>query len=79
MYSLKYHVKFLILMSSATSQSHKHENTRLDNSTYNVLSAAGKEADFLYSTVDQYIEDAKNDGRQHLVDLWNEKEISKSI
>ena len=32
----------------------------------------GREADFLYSTVDKYIQDAQSDGRQNLVDLWNE-------
>ena len=47
-------------------------NTQIPNSTYNVLSAMGREADFLYSTVDKYIQDAQNDGRQNLVDLWNE-------
>lgn len=52
--------------------SNNTENTKLSNSTYNVLSAMGKEADFLYSTVDKYIEDAQSDGRQNLVDLWNE-------
>ncbi|MGD9533865.1 MAG: hypothetical protein AB7V56_08865 [Candidatus Nitrosocosmicus sp.] len=48
------------------------ENTKLQNSTYNVLSAMGREADFLYSTVDRYIQDAQSDGRQNLVDVWNE-------
>ena len=48
------------------------QNTQIQNSTYNVLSALGREADFLYSTVDKYIQDAQNDGRQSLVDLWNE-------
>jgi len=48
------------------------QNTQIQNSTYNVLSALGREADFLYSTVDKYIQDAQNDGRQNLVDLWNE-------
>ncbi|MGD9534531.1 MAG: hypothetical protein AB7V56_12280 [Candidatus Nitrosocosmicus sp.] len=48
------------------------QTTRLENSTYNILSAMGREADFLYSTVDRYIQDAQSDGRQHLVDLWNE-------
>lgn len=40
------------------------QTTRLDNSTYNILIALGKEADFLYSTLDTYIEDAKKDNRQ---------------
>jgi vacuolar-type H+-ATPase subunit H len=39
--------------------------------------AAGKEANFLYSTVDTYIEDAKRDGKEHLVDLWNEMKRDK--
>jgi vacuolar-type H+-ATPase subunit H len=53
------------------------ETTRLDNSTYNILRALGKEADFLYSTVDTYIEDAKKDNRQHLVEIWNEMKRDK--
>lgn len=48
------------------------ENTKLENSTYNVLSALGREADFLYSTVEKYIQDAQSDGRQNLVDLRKE-------
>jgi len=55
----------------------KHESTRLENSTYNILVALGREADFLYSTVDTYIEDAKKDNRQHLVELWNEMKRDK--
>lgn len=50
----------------------KHESIRLENSTYNILMALGNEADFLYSTVDTYLEDARKDNRQHLVELWNE-------
>jgi hypothetical protein len=45
------------------------QSTRLENSTYNILRALGKEADFLYSTVDTYIEDAKKDNRQNLVEI----------
>ena len=48
------------------------ENTQLQNSTYNVLSAMGREADFLYSTVEKYIQDAQSDGRQNLVEIWKE-------
>ena len=45
-------------MSSSSSTSNtpeKNDNTRLENSTYNILMALGKEADFLYSTIDTYI------------------------
>ena len=48
----------------------KHESTRLENSTYNILSALGKEAQFLYSTIDTYIHDADQDNRSHLVEIW---------
>jgi hypothetical protein len=48
----------------------KHESTRLENSTYNILSALGKEAQFLYSTIDTYIRDAEQDNRAHLVEIW---------
>jgi hypothetical protein len=47
-------------------------STRLDHSTYNILIALGKEADFLYSTVDTYIEDAKKVNREYLVEIWNQ-------
>ena len=55
----------------------KHESTRLENSTYNILMALGKEADFLYSTVDTYIDDAKKDNRPHLVEIWNQMKRDK--
>ena len=63
---VKYYVKLNKEMSNNI------ESTKLENSSYNVLSALGREADFLYSTVDKYIEDAQKDGRQNLVDLWKE-------
>jgi hypothetical protein len=53
------------------------ETTKLDNSTYNILRALGREADFLYSTVDTYIDDANKDNRQHLVGIWNEMKRDK--
>ena len=53
------------------------EKTRLDNSTYNILRALGKEADFMYSTVDKYIEDANRDNRKELVEIWNEMKRDK--
>ena len=52
--------------------SNNSESTKLKNSTYNVLSALGREADFLYSTVDKYIQDAQSDGNTKLVELLKE-------
>ena len=52
--------------------------TKIENSTYNILRALGKEADFFYSTVNTYIEDAKKDNREHLVEIWNEMKRDKA-
>jgi site-specific DNA-adenine methylase len=48
-----------------------HKSTKLENSTYNIITALQKEANFLYSTVDTYIEDARKDNRSDLVNVWN--------
>ena len=48
-----------------------NEQTGLDNTTYDILSALGREADFLYDTIDKYIDDAKQSHNDELVDLWN--------
>jgi hypothetical protein len=56
------------LMSDSTSKS---EATQLENTTYNILAAVGKDADFLYSTIGTYIKDAQNANRSDLVDMWN--------
>ncbi|KAA2282789.1 hypothetical protein [Candidatus Nitrosocosmicus sp. SS] len=45
---------------------------KLKNSVYNILSSMGKDADFLYSTADKYIEDAQNEGKDNLVAVWKE-------
>ncbi len=42
------------------------------NSTFNVLSALGRESDFLDCTVDKYIQVTQNDGNTQLVELWNQ-------
>ena len=44
---------------------------RLENSTYNIITALNQEAKFLYSTVDTYIDDAQKDNRSELVEAWN--------
>jgi hypothetical protein len=53
------------------SSSTKHETTRLENSTFNILIALGKEAQFLYSTIDTYTSDAQKANRSDLVNMWN--------
>jgi rubrerythrin len=56
-------------MSSQRSSA-KDETTKLENSTYNILMALGKEAKFLYSAIDTYIEDARKDNQPELENTW---------
>jgi hypothetical protein len=49
----------------------RHETTGLENTTFNVLIALGKEAQFLYSTIDTYLNDAQKANRTDLVNMWN--------
>jgi hypothetical protein len=49
----------------------KNETTQLENTTYNILAALGRDADFLYDTIGTYIKDAQNASRSDLVDMWN--------
>ena len=49
----------------------KHETTGLENSTFNILIALGKEAQFLYFTIDTYKSDAERANRSDLVNMWN--------
>ncbi|HJU35110.1 MAG TPA: hypothetical protein VJ695_08320 [Nitrososphaera sp.] len=48
----------------------KDETTKLENSTYNILMALGKEAQFLYSTIDTYMNDARKDNNSELENVW---------
>jgi hypothetical protein len=49
----------------------KHETTGLENTTFDILIALGKEAQFLYSTIDTYRADAEKANRSDLVNMWN--------
>lgn len=42
----------------------------LSNTMYDVLKAMGKDAEFLYDTIDKYIKDAQDAIKQYLVDTW---------
>jgi site-specific DNA-adenine methylase len=46
------------------------EKTGLDNPTYDILSALGKDADFLYDDINKYIRDAESDNNPELVEIW---------
>jgi hypothetical protein len=54
-----------------TTTSTKHPTTRLENSTYDILIALGKEAQFIYYTVDNYTSDAEKENKSDLVNICN--------
>jgi hypothetical protein len=56
-------------MSSQGSTS-KDKTTKLENSTYNILIALGKEARFLYTAIDTYIDDARKDNNSEIENMW---------
>jgi len=76
-YNLNIGLRSVTLLNFVVTLVVMSQTTKLENSTYNILIALGKEADFLYSTVDTYIEDAKKDNRQHLVEIWNQMKRDK--
>ncbi len=55
---------------SSTGSTSKNETTKLENSTYDILIALGKEAQFLYSTINTYIDDARKDNNPELENMW---------
>jgi len=44
--------------------------TELTNTAYDILKVLGKDADFLYDTIDTYISDAKKANKSELVAIW---------
>ena len=43
----------------------------IDNCSFDILTQAGKKADFLHSAIDTYIADAKAANRDELAKLWH--------
>ena len=46
------------------------QDTALSNTMYDLLHAMGKDAGFLYETIDTYIKDAQNANKADLVETW---------
>ena len=53
-----------------------NQNT-LSNTTYDILKAMGRDAEFLYDTIDTYIKDAENANKRYLVEIWQKKKDDK--
>ncbi len=58
-------------MSYTMSKSQPRDKPLLQDSEYNVIKQLEKEADFLYSAVEDYIRDAEKDNKPELVNMWN--------
>ena len=44
--------------------------TELTNTAYDILKVLGKDADFLYDTIETYIKDAQKANKTELVKIW---------
>ena len=44
--------------------------TELTDTAYDILKVLGKDADFLYDTIEAYIEDAKKANKLELLEIW---------
>jgi hypothetical protein len=44
--------------------------TELTDTAYDILKVMGKDADFLYDTIDTYIQDAKKANKSELIEIW---------
>jgi hypothetical protein len=44
--------------------------TELTDTAYDILKVMGKDADFLYDTIETYIKDAQRANKSELVDIW---------
>ena len=44
--------------------------TELTDTAYDILKVMGKDADFLYDTIETYIEDAERANKPQLVAIW---------
>lgn len=45
-------------------------STPLSNTMYDILKVMGKDAEFLYDTIDKYTEDAEKANKKQLADTW---------
>jgi rubrerythrin len=46
------------------------EETELTNTAYDILKVLGKDADFIYDTIETYIQDAQKANKPKVVEIW---------
>ena len=60
-------------MSSSSS------STELTDTAYDILKVMGKDADFLYDTIETYIQDAQKANKSELVEIWRKIKKDRKI
>ena len=55
--------------------------TELTDTAYDILKVLGKDADFIYDTIETYIRDAQKANKTKVVEIWQtiKKKIEKDI
>lgn len=61
-------------MHGAYSIESNRSSTGLDNTTINLISALEREADFIYSTVETYMIDARKENEPQAEEIWKNNE-----
>jgi hypothetical protein len=52
-------------------------STELTDMTYDILKVLGKDADFLYDTIETYIKDAEKANKTELLEIWQTIKIDR--
>ena len=65
MIAVKYLFIFYYYIMSSSS-----EETELTDTAYDILKVLGKDADFIYDTIETYIRDAQKANKTKLVEIW---------
>jgi rubrerythrin len=52
-------------------------STSLSNTMYDILKVMGKDAEFLYDTIDKYTDDAEKENKTELANTWRKIKSDK--
>jgi hypothetical protein len=63
-------VKYLFIFYCYRMSSSSSEETELTDTAYDILKVLGKDADFIYDTIETYIRDAQKANKTKLVEIW---------
>jgi rubrerythrin len=56
--------------SMSSSSSSSSGETELTDTAYDILKVLGKDADFIYDTIETYIRDAQKANKTKVVEIW---------